>query len=152
MIASPGYFAVFHIPILRGRDFTEQDTGSSPGVVLINESFGKKFFPKEDPVGQQLLIGKGVGPQFAEAARQIVGVVGDIRDGGLNNDPRPLMIVPGSQVTDGMTALNSNIGPMVWLVRTHGHPHPYIPAVTGHLRPSTHVFPRSRLAPLTQYL
>ena len=64
MSASPGYFAVFHIPILRGRDFTEQDTGSSPGVVLINETFGKKFFPKENPVGQQLLIGKGVGPQF----------------------------------------------------------------------------------------
>jgi putative ABC transport system permease protein len=67
MSASPGYFAVFHIPILRGRDFTEQDTGSSPGVVLINQTFGKKFFPKENPVGQQLLIGKGVGPQFTEA-------------------------------------------------------------------------------------
>ena len=120
--ASPGYFAVFHIPVLRGRDFTEQDTGSAPGVVLINETFAKKFFPKESPVGQQLLIGKGVGPQFTEPARQIVGVVGDIHDGGLNNDPRPLMIVPTSQVTDGMTALNSNIGPMVWLVRTHGDP------------------------------
>jgi len=148
--ASPGYFAVFHIPILRGRDFTEQDTGSSPGVVLINETFGKKFFPKENPVGQQLLIGKGIGPQFTEAARQIVGVVGDIRDGGLNNDPRPLMIVPGSQVADGMTALNSNIGPMVWLVRTHGDPHPYISAVTGQLRQSSGGFPVARVRPMTQ--
>ena len=150
MSASPGYFAVFHIPILRGRDFTEQDTGSSPGVVLINETFVKKFFPKENPVGQQLLIGKGVGPQFTEAARQIVGVVGDIRDGGLNNDPRPLMIVPGSQVTDGMTALNSNIGPMVWLVRTHGDPHPYISAVTGQLRQSSGGFPVARVRTMTQ--
>ena len=150
MSASPGYFAVFHIPILRGRDFTEQDTGSSPGVVLINETFGKKFFPKENPVGQQLLIGKGVGPQFDEPARQIVGVVGDIRDGGLNNDPRPLMIVPGSQVTDGMTALNSNIGPMVWLVRTHGDPHQYISAVTGQLRQSSGGFPVARVRPMTQ--
>ena len=150
MSASPGYFAVFHIPILRGRDFTEQDTGSSPGVVLINETFGKKFFPKENPVGQQLLIGKGVGPQFTEPARQIVGVVGDIRDGGLNNDPRPLMIVPGSQVTDGMTALNSNIGPMVWLVRTHGDPHPYISAVTGQLRESSGGFPVARVRTMTQ--
>src|SRR5882757_2303821 len=148
--ASPGYFAVFHIPILRGRDFTEQDTGSSPGVVLINETFGKKFFPKENPVGQQLLIGKGVGPQFTEAARQIVGVVGDIRDGGLNNDPRPLMIVPGSQVTDGMTALSSNIGPMVWLVRTHGDPHPYISAVTSQLRQSSGGFPVARVRTMTQ--
>jgi putative ABC transport system permease protein len=150
MSASPGYFAVFHIPILRGRDFTEQDTGSSPGVVLINETFSKKFFPKENPVGQQLLIGKGVGPQFAEAARQIVGVVGDIRDGGLNNDPRPLMIVPGTQVTDGMTALNSNIGPMVWLVRTHGDPHPYISAVTSQLRQSSGGFPVARVRTMTQ--
>ena len=150
MSASPGYFAVFHIPILRGRDVTEQDTGSSPGVVLINESFGKKFFPKENPVGQQLLIGKGVGPQFTEPARQIVGVVGDIRDGGLNNDPRPLMIVPGPQVTDGMTALNSNIGPMVWLVRTHGDPHQYISAVTDQLRQSSGGFPVARVRPMTQ--
>ena len=150
MSASPGYFAVFHIPILRGRDFTEQDAGSSPGVVLINETFVKQFFPKENPVGQQLLIGKGVGPQFTEPARQIVGVVGDIRDGGLNNDPRPLMIVPGSQVTDGMTALNSNIGPMVWLVRTHGDPHPYISAVTGQLRQSSGGFPVARVRTMTQ--
>jgi putative ABC transport system permease protein len=150
MSASPGYFSVFHIPILRGRDFTEQDTGSSPGVVLINETFVKKYFPKENPVGQQLLIGKGVGPQFTEAARQIVGVVGDIRDGGLNNDPRPLMIVPGTQVTDGMTALNSNIGPMVWLVRTHGDPHQYISAVTSQLRQSSGGFPVARVRTMTQ--
>ena len=147
MSASPGYFAVFHIPILRGRDFTEQDTGSSPGVVLINETFVKKFFPKENPVGQQLLIGKGVGPQFTEPARQIVGVVGDIRDGGLNNDPRPLMIVPGSQVTDGMTALNSNIGPMVWLVRTHGDPHPIFPLLPASCARAAAAFPWPASAP-----
>jgi putative ABC transport system permease protein len=62
MSASPGYFSVFHIPILRGRDFTEQDTGSAPGVVLINQTMEKKFWPKGDAVGQQLLIGKGIGP------------------------------------------------------------------------------------------
>jgi putative ABC transport system permease protein len=150
MSASPGYFPVFHIPILRGRDFTEEDTGSAPGVVLINETLAKKFFPKENPVGQQILIGKGVGPQFTEAARQIVGVVGDIRDGGLNNDPRPLMIVPSPQVTDGMTALNSNIGPMVWLVRTHGDPHPYISAITEQLRQSSGGFPVARVRPMTE--
>ena len=150
MSTSPGYFAVFHIPILRGRDFTEQDTGSSPGVVIINETFAKKFLPKENPVGQQLLIGKGVGPQFTEPARQIIGVVGDIRDGGLNRDPRPLMIVPGSQVTDGMTALNASIGPMVWLVRTHGDPHQYISAITEQLRQTSGGFPVARVRPMTE--
>ena len=150
MSLSPGYFSVFHIPILRGRDFTEQDTGSAPGVVLINETMKKKYWPKGDPVGQQLLIGKGVGPQFAEPARQIIGVVGDIRDGGLNNDPRPLMIVPTAQVPDGMTALNSNIGPMVWLVRTHGDPHPYISAITDQLRQASGGFPVARVRPMTE--
>ncbi len=148
--ASPGYFAVFHIPLRRGRVFTEQDTGSAPGVVLINETMEKKYWPKGDPVGQQLLIGKGVGPQFTEPARQIIGVVGDIRDGGLNNDPRPLMIVPSTQVPDGMTALNSNIGPMVWLVRTHGDPHQYISAITNQLRQASGGFPVGRVRPMTE--
>jgi putative ABC transport system permease protein len=150
MSASPGYFSVFHIPILRGRDFTEQDTGSAPGVVLINETMEKQYWPKGDAVGQQLLIGKGVGPQFTEAARQIIGVVGDIRDGGLNRDPRPLMIVPSDQVTDGMTALNSNIGPMVWLVRTHGDPHQYISAITEQLRQASGGFPVARVRPMSE--
>ncbi|HTX42261.1 MAG TPA: ABC transporter permease [Acidobacteriaceae bacterium] len=150
MSASPGYFSVFHIPILRGRDFTEQDTGSAPLVVLINQTMAKEYWPKGDPVGQQILIGKGVGPQFAEGPRQIIGVVGDIRDGGLNEDPRPLMIVPVAQVTDGMTALNSNIGPMVWLVRTHGDPSQYISAVTEQLRQASGGFPVARVRPMTE--
>ena len=94
MNTSPGYFDVFKIPILRGRDFNDSDVTGAPGVVLINESMAKKYWPKENPVGQQIIIGKGVGPQFEEPARQIIGVVGDIRDGGLNRDPRPLMIIP----------------------------------------------------------
>jgi putative ABC transport system permease protein len=150
MSASPGYFSVFHIPILRGRDFTEQDTGSAPGVVLINETMEKEYFPKGDAVGQQLLIGKGVGPQFTEPARQIIGVVGDIRDLGLNNDPRPLMIVPSPQVTDGITAIFSNIDPMVWLVRTHGDPHQYISAITDQLRQASGGFPVARVRPMSE--
>jgi putative ABC transport system permease protein len=142
---SPGYFSVFRIPILEGRDFKDQDTGSAPLVVLINETMKKKYWPKEDPVGQQLLIGKGVGPQFTEGPRQIVGVVADTRDSGLNNDPRPLMIVPSAQVTDGMTALNTNIGPMIWLARTHGDPHPYISAITSQLRQVSGGFPVGRV-------
>jgi len=66
MNASPGYFDVFKIPILHGRDFRDNDAAGAPGVVLINDSMKKKFWPKEDPVGQQIIIGKGVGPQFEE--------------------------------------------------------------------------------------
>ncbi len=145
MSASPGYFDVFKIPILRGRDFTDSDVAGAPGVVLINDSMAKKFWPKENPVGQQIIIGKGVGPEFEEPARQIVGIVGDIHDGGLNRDPRPLMIVPQAQVPDGMTALNARIGPVVWLVRTHTEPHQFISAVTEQLRQASGGFPVARV-------
>ncbi len=141
MSASPGYFDVFKIPILRGRDFTDQDSTGAPGVVLINQTMAKQFWPKENPVGQQIIIGKGVGPQFDEPARQIIGIVGDIRDGGLNRNPRPLMIVPTAQVPDGMTALNARIGPVAWLVRTHTDPHQYISAITEQLRQASGGFP-----------
>jgi predicted permease len=149
MNTSPGYFATFHIP-LRGRDFTDRDNEAAPGVVIINETLAKKYWPKENPIGQQIVIGKGVGPQFVEGPRQIIGVAGDIRDGGLNQDPRPLLIIPQAQVTDGITALNAAIGPVAWLVRTHGDPHQYIAAITEQLRQASGGFPVARVRPMTE--
>ncbi len=145
MSASPGYSELFKIPILRGRDFTENDTAAAPGVVLINEALAKQYFPKENPVGQQLLIGHGVGPEFEEPARQIIGVVGNTHDGGLSRDPGPLMIVPEAQVTDGMTALNARIVPLRWVVRTRGDPHQAVPAITEQLRQASGGFPVTRV-------
>ncbi len=148
MSASPGYLSVFKIPILRGRDFNEQDSGSAPAVVIINEAFARKFWPKEDPIGQQMIIGKGMGPQFAEGQRRVIGVMADVHDGGLNRDPFPLMMVPTAQVTDGMTALNANIGPMTWVVRTHGDPNQYIAAITEQLRLASGGFPVAHVRPM----
>ncbi|MGA2085806.1 MAG: ABC transporter permease [Terracidiphilus sp.] len=145
MNASPGYFSVFKTPILRGRDFTDSDVAGAPGVVLINQAMAKQFWPKENPLGQQIILGKGLGPQFEEPARQIVGVVADIHDNGLNRDPRPMMIVPEAQVSDGMTAINSRIGPVDWIVRTHGDPHQAIAAVTEQLRLASGGFPVARV-------
>ena len=145
MSASPGYFSVFKIPVIEGRAFTEQDTTGAPGVVLINEAMAKQYWPKQNPVGQQIIIGKGVGPEFNEPARQIIGVVGNIRDGGLNREPRPLMIVPAAQVTDGVTALNNRIGPLAWLVRTKGDPHQYITAIKSQLRQASGGFSVARV-------
>ncbi len=89
MSASAGYFDLFKIPILRGRDFTDRDVAGAPGVVLINETMAKKFWPKEDPVGQQIVIGKGVGPEYEEPPRQIIGIVGDTHNNGLGQEPFP---------------------------------------------------------------
>jgi putative ABC transport system permease protein len=105
----------------------------------------KKYWPKEDPLGQQIIIGAGIGQEFAEPARQIVGIVGDIHSGGLNRDPAPQMTVPQAQVTDGMTALNARIGPVVWLVRTHTEPHSFIPEVSEQLRQASGGFSVARV-------
>jgi putative ABC transport system permease protein len=145
MNASAGYFEAFKIPIVRGRDFTDRDVAGAPGVMIINESMAKKYWPKENPVGQQIIIGKGVGPEFDEPARQIIGIAGDIHNGGLGQDPRPLMIVPQAQVTDGITALNARMGPVIWLVRTDTEPHQFISAVSEQLRQASGGFPVARV-------
>ncbi|HEY1897279.1 MAG TPA: ABC transporter permease [Terracidiphilus sp.] len=145
MSASPDYYKLFRIPILRGREFTDQDTTGAPGVAIINEALAKQFFPKENPVGQQIVIGHTVGPEFEEPARQVVGVVADTHDGGLSRDPGPLMIVPDAQVTDGMTKLNAGIVPLRWVVRTHRDPRQLTQVITEQLRQASGGFSVTRV-------
>ena len=143
---SPDYFKVFKIPILRGRDFTVNDDAAAPGVTLINQAMAREFWKKgEDPLGQQIIIGKGVGPEFEEPARTIVGIVGDVRDGGLNRDPGSLMVVPLAQMTDGLTLLNSKVAPVTWVMRTRLEPHQALAAVTDQLRKASGGFPVARV-------
>ena len=80
---SPGYFDVLRIPLLRGRAFNDRDDAAGARVAIINEALARKFWPKGDPVGERLILGKGYGPEFEEPARQIVGVVGDVHNLGL---------------------------------------------------------------------
>jgi putative ABC transport system permease protein len=141
MNASPDYYKLFKIPVLRGREFTEHDTAAAPGVALINEALAKQYFPNQNPVGQQILIGHGVGPEFEEPARQIIGVVGSVHDGGLGRDPGPLMIVPDAQMTDGTTKLNGSFVPLRWMVRTHGDPHRLAAVIEEQLRIASGGFP-----------
>jgi len=98
---SPHYFQVFKIPLLRGRAFAETDTASSTRAVIINDAMAKKYWPKEDALGQMIVIGKGLGPQFEEPPRQIVGIVGNVRENGLGNAGVGVMYVPQSQMTEG---------------------------------------------------
>ena len=121
-IVSPEYFSVFRIPLIRGRMFTVHDDGAAPGVVLISEAMAKKFWPNGDAVGARITIGKGVGPEFTEPAREVVGIVGDARNGGLVTEPFPIMYIPVAQVPDGVTALNSRIAPIQFVIRTKVEP------------------------------
>jgi predicted permease len=119
---SPHYFSVFRIPLLRGRAFTESDAGTSARVVIINDAMAKKYWPKEDPLGQVLVIGKGLGPQFEEPPRQIVGIVGNVRENGLGNAGVGVMYIPQTQMTEGLTALANSVIPLSWAVRTAADP------------------------------
>jgi hypothetical protein len=120
---SPGYFDVFKIPIKRGRDFNERDNSQGPPVVLINEAMAKQYWPDSDPLNDRLIIGRGAMREFAdEPDRQIVGIVGDVRDGGLNNNPAPCMYIPQAQLPDAANALNLRLTPLTWLVRTQVEP------------------------------
>ena len=135
LTVSPKYFDVFKIPIKRGRGFTDQDDAVAPGVVLINEAFARQFFKDKEPVGERLMIGAGVMKELSmERERQIIGVVNDVRDGGLNNEPGPHMYVPNAQVPDALNALNVRITPIAWVVRTQGDPYGVSNAVQEQLR------------------
>ena len=131
------YFDVFKVPVLRGRNFTENDNGAAPGVVIINRTMAREYWPNGDPLNDHLEIGAGMGPVFAEPPRQIIGVVGDMRDGGLDQDPGPTMYIPVSQMPDGETELNSRIAPLSWIVRTRTEPHTLTTAVTKAIREAT---------------
>lgn len=145
MTVSPGYFDVFKIPLLRGRSFTDRDNGGSTPVVIINQAMARKFWDKGNALTGQLIIGKGVGPEFEEPARQIIGITGDVRDGGLNRNPQPTMYVPVSQVRDGVTALNARIGPISWIVRTRVTPASLSTAIQNELRQASGGLPVARV-------
>lgn len=113
-IVASDYFRCVRIPVLKGRSFQSTDDQHSPPVVIVNQAFVDQFLGRKEPLGQLV--------DFAHAAREIVGVVGDVKTNGLQ--PRsfvPLIYRPLQQV-----------GPrqqMTLLIRTAGDPHQWIPLV-----------------------
>jgi len=91
---SPDYFRVMGIPLLSGRFFDRRDILSSPRVTLISKTMARLYFPNQDPLGKQLIFGF---PPGSGAMREIVGIVGDVRDVSLGQDPGPMMYVPYAQ-------------------------------------------------------
>ncbi len=150
LTVSPGYFEVFRIAVKRGRTFTDRDTGQSPAVVIINESMARRYWPNSDPLNDRLAIGRGPMREFKdEPERHIIGVVSDIRDGGLNSDPQPTMYIPQAQVPDAANALNVRLTPMAWVIRTRGEPHAFSAAIQERLRQATGV-PVTDVRPMSE--
>jgi putative ABC transport system permease protein len=141
---SPTYFQAFKIPILRGRAFTDQDASGATGVAIINQAMTKQFWPTGDPLADRITIGRGLGPRMELVGRQIVGIAGDVRDGGLNRDPRPIMYVPWAQMPDAHSANLLDITPLVWIVRTRGEPYAMSPTIQQELRQASGGLPAAR--------
>ena len=91
---SPGYFHVMSIPLLSGRLFDQRDIMSSPSVTIISKAMAQRHFPNQDPLGKQIIFGF---PPAPGAMHEIVGIVGDVRDDSLGQDPRPMVYVPYTQ-------------------------------------------------------
>ena len=123
------FFDVVKLPVVRGRVFTDRDDASAAPVVVINEAFARRWWKNASPIGQRLIIGGGMGPNFAQPPREIIGVVGDARDAGLNNDPQPATFIPLAQVGDAYMALNNRFMPLTWLVRTKVAPFSLAPPI-----------------------
>jgi putative ABC transport system permease protein len=80
---SPSYFRTMKIPLRKGRYFDERDTRSAPWAVIISETFASRYFPNEDPIGQQILLRYEPQRVDEERPRQIVGVVGEVKQIGM---------------------------------------------------------------------
>jgi putative ABC transport system permease protein len=124
-IVSPGYIRAMHIPLLRGRDLSEVDAAARPEAVVISDSMAKRFWPNENPVGKHLTM-----TFFPDGSREIVGIVGDVKDSGLDViDPVAMLYMPLAQLTPPLLGGWTSF-PMSLVVRTNANPSSLTSAVT----------------------
>jgi putative ABC transport system permease protein len=106
-VISPGYLQVLGIPLLSGRDFDRRDAPESPKVALISPSLAQHHWPNQDPVGKRFSFDQG------KTWTQIIGVIGDVHEHGLDKPPTDFIYLPFTQYPQN--------GPAV-IVRTAGDP------------------------------
>jgi len=125
-LISAGYLTAMHIPLLRGRDFSEQDVVGRPASILISESMARRFWPGEDPIGKRLTLTFSPGQM-----REVVGVIGDVKLDGLDQTrPSTALYVPLGQLADPQDLAFRSF-PMTLVVRTATSPGSMVSAVTN---------------------
>ena len=93
-VVSTDYFRALRIPLLKGRHFDEHDTGEAQGVMIVDETFARRYFPGEDPLGKRV---DEQGSLTPKGYLTVVGVVAAVRHTSLDADPKPMMYVPSEQ-------------------------------------------------------
>jgi putative ABC transport system permease protein len=143
-VVVPGFFETMQIPLVRGRTFGERDRRNEAPVMIITDSFARKFFPTEDPIGKRIEIGAGEGAARARyKTREIVGVVGDIRTGNLAKAPVPAYYIPLPQLMWGAPTL---------VIRTAGDPQAVASGVRQVLSSMDPTAPLYEVRPMDDYL
>jgi predicted permease len=120
---TPGYFDAMGIPVKRGRDVNESDNRDRQFAAVVSESFVKRYWPNEDPIGRHFT--------FAFADREVVGVAGDVRFRGLERQSEPQVYLSSQQVADGAITFYT---PKALAVRTTAPPAQLAPAVRAVIR------------------
>jgi putative ABC transport system permease protein len=112
-----GYFRSMGIPIIKGRDFEDRDRYGSTPVVIITEELARQYFPNEDPIGKRIKPGINTIEGDTTTMREIVAVVGDVRNRSLDTAPKQAYYVPQTQVPFDQMAM---------VIKTAGDPHSLI--------------------------
>jgi predicted permease len=120
--ATPGYFATLRIPLRHGRLLAESDSGASTPVAVVSQAFVRRYFPNEDPLGRRIAFER---PRGEPRWREIVGVVGDVRDRRLDREAGPQLYVPMAQ---------RPVGGMSLVARTRGDPWSALPMLRDAVR------------------
>lgn len=113
---SPDYFRTMGITLQRGRPFLDSDEATSTPVAIVNEALVRRYWPKGDPLGETVVIGRG---EWEEAPRRIVGVVADSKLNRLGELVPPAVFVPQSQVKDPITHYTNQVFLAAGVIRSH---------------------------------
>ncbi|MDQ3687915.1 MAG: ABC transporter permease [Acidobacteriota bacterium] len=140
-LASPvalKYFETMNIPVLRGRDFTAQDREGTPGVVVINETFARRYFPDQDPLGKRLSVSGARGPWL-----EVVGLARDGKYVTLGETPAPMIY---------QSILQRHETGMTLLIRTNGDPANFAASVRREVQAVEKNLPTTNIRPMTDLL
>jgi predicted permease len=145
---TPGYFATMRIVLLQGRTFRDTDDAHAAAVVVINARLARDYFPGQNPIGQHLTIGVGMGPEFADRPREVVGVVGDTKESGLADSAPAALFIPWAQLPEAINRSENQLVPAGLVVRTRALPMSLSAAVARQVPQADSTQPVYQIQPL----